>query len=68
MNEHRSLLASLQVFEKFGEYFVTGLRPRIEHEVSTRAPAITTSTRAQFAGALAGGAIMGRTRPNAQRW
>ncbi len=56
-----SLLMSLEVFEKFGEAYVTGLRPRVEGEVSSDGPEISPSNRGALAGELAGGALLART-------
>lgn len=61
MNEDGSLLTSLEFFEKFGEYFIEGLSPRVEHEVKTDGPEITNSDRTRIAEAVADGALLGRT-------
>lgn len=61
MNEDGSLLTSLEFFEKFGEYFLEGLSPRVEHEVKTDGPEITNSDRTRIAEAVADGALLGRT-------
>ncbi len=56
-----SLLTSLEFFEKFSDYYASGLGPRIEGEIESDGPEITNSNRLDLAADVAEGALMGRT-------
>ena len=56
-----SLLASLELFEAFGQRYAESLGNRVEESIQTDGPEITPTTRAALATEAAEGALLGRT-------